>query len=389
MPKSERQTSLIDWLDDKHDEMVALLAETVNIDSGTYNKAGVDAVGKVLVDHLEAHGVPCERIADERFGDCFRAVVPDGGEGGRNRHVLLLGHRDTVFPDGTVAERPFRIDGDRAYGPGVVDMKGGLVLNTFVLEAFAATGGAPMPLRGLYTSDEEITSPSSRPVIEAEARNALAVFNSEPARESGNVVGGRKGAWFFAFEVTGKAAHSGSRHQAGVSAIEEICRKVQKLHALTDYESGTTVNVGLIQGGTTVNTVAPLAMAEVDLRFKNFELYDAAKAKIMEILDETHLAGTTMRITRGGEFLPVVGTPESKALFNAYKEAATEVGFDVDVEDTGGCSDAGFTSAVGAPTLCGTGPMGGKGHSPEEYCRIDTLVPRGKALALAVLRAAG
>ena len=171
--------------------------------------------------------------------------------------MLLLGHRDTVFPKGTAAERPFRVENGRAYGPGVADMKAGLVMNAFVLEAFARAGGAARPLVALFTSDEEIASPASRPTIEAAARGARAVFNAEPGRTSGNIVSGRKGAMFLTIEVTGKPAHSGSAHDQGVSAIEELCRKVQALHALTDYATGTTVNVGLIEGGQSVNTVAP------------------------------------------------------------------------------------------------------------------------------------
>jgi hypothetical protein len=253
----EAKTTILEHLGRQHQAMVALLAELVNIDSGSYNKRGVDAVGGRLRAWLEAAGLSCEIFPHETFGDCMAARLP--ATGGGNRPIILMGHRDTVFPDGTAAQRPFRIDGDQAFGPGVADMKAGLVMNTFVLEAFRRFG-APCPMTGLYTSDEEIASPSSRPVIEAEATDARAVFNAEPGRPSGNLVSRRKGAAFIEFEVTGKAAHSGAAHAQGVSAIEALARKVQRLHRLTDYDLGTTVNVGLVQGGTAVNTVAARAL---------------------------------------------------------------------------------------------------------------------------------
>lgn len=385
---NDNTAALLGWLDGQRDAMVALLRDIVNIDSGTYNKAGVDRVGAVLRAHLEAGGAACEVIPHERFGDGVRAAA--GGDGARlgDGHVLLLGHRDTVFPDGTVARRPFRTDGERAYGPGVVDMKAGLVVNTFLLEGFARFSGAPRPLIGLYTGDEEIASPSGRPVIEAHARGARAVFNAEPARPNGSLVTGRKGATFLKVEVTGKAAHSGGAHAKGISAIEELCRKVVALHALTDYESGSTVNVGLIDGGSSVNTVAPYAHAEVDVRYVTLATMEGILARAREVLAATHLPGTTTRVTGQASFLPLVETPAGRELFELYAGCAAEVGFEVAGEFTGGSADSGFTSAVGAPTLCGTGPVGGLAHSDDEYCELATLVPRAKALALAISRLA-
>jgi hypothetical protein len=196
----EAKTDIVEYLGRQHQAMVALLADLVNIDSGSYNKRGVDAVGERLRAHLEDAGIVCETIPNATYGDCMAARLSGSGDG---RPIVLMGHRDTVFPDGTVAQRPFRIDGNQAFGPGVADMKAGLVMNTFVLEALHHFG-CPCPLTGLYTSDEEIASPSSRPVIEAEAKGARAVFNSEPGRPSGNLVSRRKGAAFIELEVTGR-----------------------------------------------------------------------------------------------------------------------------------------------------------------------------------------
>ncbi len=389
MAANGAEREILSWLDGQREAMTELLREVVNIDSGSYNKAGVDAVGAVFERHLAERGIPTERVPHGTYGDCIRALVPASGPGAGNRHVVLMGHRDTVFPDGTVAERPFRIEGDMAYGPGVADMKAGLVMNTFIAEAFKKFGGARNPIVVLYTSDEEIASPGSRPVIEREAQNARAVFNAEPGRPSGNVVTGRKGAWFFKFEIIGKAAHSGGRPEQGISAIEELARKIQRLHALTDFGTGTTVNVGLIEGGASVNTVAPWARAQVDVRFVTEADRVDVEKKIEAILAETHLPGTTTTILEGRQFLPLNQTPESKSVFDLYTACAAEAGLKVEGEFTGGSADSGFTSAVGAPTVCSTGPVGGDAHSPAEWLRLDTMVPRAKAVALSILRLEG
>jgi glutamate carboxypeptidase len=262
-------------------------------------------------------------------------------------------------------------------------------MNAFVLEAFARVGGGMRPLVGLFTSDEEIASPASRPVIEATARGARAVFNAEPGRAAGpggNVVSGRKGAMFLTVEVTGIPAHSGGAHDKGASAIEELCRKVTALHALTDYESGTTVNVGLIEGGVSINTVAPWAKARVDVRFKTLAAMVAAEVAVQKILETVHLTGTTTRQASRAAFLPLEQTPANLALFEHYVACAAELSLTVGGEYTGGSADSGYTSALGAPTLCGTGPIGAKAHTPDEVCELDTIPLRAKALALAIMR---
>jgi glutamate carboxypeptidase len=381
----EAKTAILEHLGRQHQAMVALLAELVNIDSGSYNKRGVDAVGGRLRAWLETAGISCEVFPHETFGDCMAARLP--ATGGGNRPIILMGHRDTVFPDGTAAQRPFRIDGDQAFGPGVADMKAGLVMNTFVLEAFRRFG-APCPLTGLYTSDEEIASPSSRPVIEAEATDARAVFNAEPGRPSGNLVSRRKGAAFIEFEVTGKAAHSGAAHAQGVSAIEALARKIQRLHRLTDYDLGTTVNVGLVQGGTAVNTVAARATAAVDVRFPTLNIMEKVLGEVRDICRCCELPGSEGRIVREGNFLPLEQDEKSRELLDLYSRSAAGLGFQAAGEATGGSADSGFTAALGTPTLCGTGPVGGNAHRDDEWCRIDTIVPRAQALALTILEVA-
>ncbi|HEY8566317.1 MAG TPA: M20 family metallopeptidase [Beijerinckiaceae bacterium] len=372
------------WLADQQGAMLALLEELVNIDSGSYDKPGVDAVAARLKRFFEEEGIPARLEPKDTYGDVLKAEV--AGSGGGNKPIVLMGHRDTVFPKGEVARRPFRIENGRATGPGVCDMKAGLVMNAFVLAAYHRHGGAPAPLVGLFTSDEEIGSPACRPVIEETARHARAVFNSEPGRPSGNVVTGRKGGVFMALTVRGKAAHSGGNFEQGISAIGELAQKIAKLHAITDLARGTTVNVGLIRGGQSVNTVAPLAEGEVDLRYVTPADRTAAMAEIERIVAESTVPGATADLVIKGEFHPLVQDEASKALYDTYRAAAGTVGLAIEGEFAGGCADSGFTASVGCPTICAVGPVGGKAHSPEEYMEVDSFVPRAQALALAIAR---
>lgn len=387
------ESQITAWLATQQDAMIALLREIVDIDSGSYNKPGIDAVGEAVRRFLASHGIPVETIPQSKHGDCLRAVVaPDGAEAGPSRqsnlggNIVVMGHRDTVFPDGEVARRPFTIQDGIAHGPGVADMKAGLVMNCFVLAAFAKFGGVPAPLVGLFTGDEEIGSPEGRAVIEAEARHARAVFNSEPGRVSGNVVTGRKGGVFMRMRITGKAAHSGGNFTDGISAIEELARKIQAIHALTDLSRGITLNVGLVRGGQSVNTVAPWAEGEIDLRYVRPADRDDVVASISRIVEQSFVPGTKAELTIAGEFLPMTQSESAKKLFGLYVTAAADSGFATAGEFTGGCADSGFTAGVGAPTICAVGPVGGKAHTPDEFLRLDSLVARAQACARAILR---
>lgn len=379
-------SALLAWLDDQRPAMTALLSNIVNTDSGSYDHAGVDKVGEIIKAHLEERGMATQLIERPDASFCLTSTIEAKHDDPANNHILLMGHRDTVFPKGEVAKRPFHVEGDRAFGPGVADMKCGLVMNTFVAEAFHRFGGNRHPIVVLYTSDEEIGSPSSSAVIEEQAKDARAVFNSEPGRPSGNIVTGRKGALFMTLEVTGLAAHSGSAHDKGRSAIEAICRKVQALHALTDYDDGRTVNIGLIEGGQSANTVAPLAKATIDIRYKSMTQLADIETTVQEIIDHVEIDGTSSKVTRRTRFPPLEQTSANEALFKHYVAASSGQGLAVEGEYSGGAADSGFTSALGVPTICAVGPMGEKGHQPDEAAHLETFVPRAKAMAATILR---
>jgi glutamate carboxypeptidase len=381
---SARERQVLDWLASQEDAMQVLLAELVNIDSGSRNKAGVDRAGQAIRAFLTRHDIQHEVIPNETFGDAVRATVGTPGV----RNILLMGHRDTVFPDGETGRRPFKREGGRGYGPGVTDMKAGLVMNSFVAAALQKFGGAPAPVVVLYTADEEIGSPSSRGLIEAEARRAALALNAEPGRPNNAVVTGRKAGIFMRFRVMGKAAHAGANFDQGRSAIAEIAHKIVALHALTDL-SRITVNVGIVGGGQTVNTIAPEAHGEVEFRYVAPKDRDATLAKIESIMAHATVPGTSASFEIYAEFLALVQTDESKRLFDHYVECGRALGQEVTGVTTGGCSDAGFSAGAGAPTVCATGPIGGRAHSPDEFVELSSMVPRAQLLALAILRGAG
>lgn len=371
------------WLEPKKEAMIALLREIVDIDSNTYDKTGVDRVGVHLRHWFESAGIACSTTPCEVRGNALHARVL-GGTG--NAPALLMGHMDTVFPTGEVARRPFRIDGARGTGPGCADMKAGLVMNAFVLRAFAETGGAPVTLHALFTGDEEIGSPASRSIIEAAAREACAVFNSEPGRVSGNIVDGRRGGTFFRATITGRAAHAGLNPAGGRSAIHELARKIVAWQALNDEVHDISVNVGLVSGGQSVNTVAPNAVAEIDLRFTDPDDGPRLARDIARIARDCAEDGVTGEIETLGSFSPMAQNEGSASLTARYLQAAAELGQTTQAEFTRSCADSGVASATGTPTVCALGPVGGKAHSPDEYVELDTLVPRAQALALAIAR---
>jgi glutamate carboxypeptidase len=377
--RAELTDKVVAWLAPRADEMEALLHRLVDIDSSSFDKAGTDAVGVAIAELLTSEGIAVSVTPKTKFGDIYRAELP----GRQNGHVLLLGHRDTVFAKGTVLTRPYSRAGDLAYGPGVADMKGGLVANIFTLRALNAVGGLPFPVVALFTADEEIGSLDSRADIEAAAQGARAVLNTEPGRVSGNVVTGRKGGGSFHIQVTGRAAHAGVNHADGASAIEALSRKITKLHALTDYAAGITTNVGLIKGGNNHNTVAPWAEAELDLRVITLEQRAQVVRAIEDIVRAEDVPGTSAELIPHSVRLPME-EKHSAALFALYQTAAAQVGFAAGGEFTGGNADSGFTASMGIPTLCGLGPVGGKVHTDDEFCRLETLLPRTQALAATI-----
>jgi len=330
-------------------------------------------------------GLEVTRLPQAEMGDHLVARVGPR----RDRSVLVVGHLDTVFPAGTVASYPFRVEGDIVRGPGVLDMKGGLAGLLLALEALREAARPIWDRADLsifLNSDEENGSPTSGALIEAEARAARAALVLEPAaRPGGEYITQRKGMWHLRARVAGRAAHAGAAPEKGISAIEDLARKVVRLHALTGARDGITVNVGVIQGGTRMNVVAEQASAEIDLRAHTLEDAEAVLPEALRILETPELSGTRTEVQVQNLFPPMPRTPASKALFEMARECAARIGLAIGEGSTGAGSDANRTAPL-TPTLDGLGAIGDGSHSLSEHIRLRETVNRVKVLALFLAR---
>ncbi len=356
-------------------EAAALLAginRWTAIESKTDELAGIAAMMAEAEREFRAAGLVTERIPGrDGFGDHFRARAAWGGDG---PGVLVLCHLDTVHPAGTLEVNPIRTEGDRAHGPGIYDMKGCVYIAMTAAATLIETGReTPLPLRFLVVSDEEVGSPTSRPLIEAEADNAKYVLVVEPARDGGKVVTSRKGSARMTLTAHGRAAHSGLRHQDGESAILEVARQIADLEAMTEYESGVTVNVGTVSGGTGVNVVPDRCTAEIDLRMTEPEDGEAAVARILAL--KPYNPAITLEVSGGINRPPYRKSNAIAALFEHARALAAELGIDLIDTFTGGGSDGNFTAARAA-TLDGLGVDGHGAHTLDEHLLISSLAPR-------------
>ncbi len=355
-------------------DILAGIREWVEIESPTTEPAAVNRMMDLVQRQMEEIGAQVERIPGrDGFGDHLRARSPWGGEG---PGVLVLSHLDTVHPLGTLETRlPFRVEGDRAYGPGIADMKGGAWLAVNALRHLVGQGErAPLPVTYLFTSDEEVGSDTSQALIEHEARKARYVLVMEPGRNGGSVVTARKGAGRFALRVTGRPAHSGSAHDLGRSALKEMAHQVLALEAMTDYERGITVNVGVVNGGTRPNVVPGQAVAELDLRVSTLQSAEEMVERILALKPVG--PDVTVEVSGGMNRYPYTKSPGIDALYQHARRLAAEYDFALPETATGGCSDGNFAVAAGAPTLDALGADGAEAHTYGEHIYIDKLIPR-------------
>lgn len=346
----------------------------VEIESPTTDAAAVNRMADRVEAESRAFGAIVDRLPGrDGFGDHLRVAVPWGGQ---DRGILVLSHLDTVHPIGMLASTlPFRIEGDFAYGPGISDMKGGAYLALAAMRHLISRGeSTPLPIRHLYLSDEEVGSPTSRELIEEEAQRARYVLVTEPARDGGRCVTARKGSARFTIRVRGRAAHAGSRHQEGRSAIRELCRHVLNLEEMTDYELGLTVNVGVLQGGTRSNVVPYEAEAAVDMRVPSPAVAEEAVARVLGL--KPYNPDVSVEVAGGLNRPPYEKSAEIAALFERARALAAEFGLDLQDTKTGGNSDGNLTARF-APTLDGLGVDGmGSSHSHHERLRISTIASR-------------
>ena len=362
------------------EEMLDHLRQMVEIESPSTDKAAVDRLGRWVAEQARRAGAAVEVVPSTRWGDHLLARW-GAGEGG----FLLLCHLDTVWPTGTLEARPWRVEGDRAYGPGAYDDKGSAVVILWALAGLRQLGLAPArPVTVLFNSDEETGSRSSRSLIEAEAKRAAVVFCVEPARPSGALKVWRKGTGQYVITAFGRAAHAGADHEQGINAIEELAHQVLRLQGMTDYSAGTTVNVGWMQGGTRTNVVPDRAQIRVDLRVRT-AAEGARMAAAIGALQPV-LPGARLEIKGGLSRPPMEESPLTLGPFRRAQEIGAELGLNLTAEGTGGASDANFTAALGVPTLDGLGPVGDGAHSVDEYVLIPSLPERAALMAALLSR---
>ncbi len=375
------------------DEYLRDLARIVSIDSHSSDKAGVNAVGAIVRGWLEAAGGTVETFPQTERGDHIRATwhgAPDAPT------IVLVGHIDTVFPAGTVAERPFTIHASdaRATGPGVSDMKSGVLAGIYALRILRHLG-VPLPtVKYVINTDEEVGSGTSRALIEETARGADAALVLEPGRMVGPgcVVTTRKGGGMYTLRVKGRAAHAGADPWSGRSAILELAHKTIALHALTNLgergpgAGGVSVNVGVVRGGMAGNVIAPEATAQIDVRVPTAADAERIDAAFRRIAATATVPDTTATLTGGINRPPM----EATAAQGNVLAIADEIlgGYDIPTEaiGTGGGSDGNFTAAIGIPTLDALGPMGGGAHSPDEYLDLSSLPERIALVAALIAR---
>lgn len=358
------------------DQLIRDLLAWCALESPSNDPAATTRMAQMAAGHLAAAGAAVEIIPGQVNGSMVQATWA-GGDG---KPLLLLAHHDTVHPIGSLARNPPRVEDGRVYGPGSYDMKGGALLAAAALAAIRSLGRPlPRPVILLSTADEELSSTDSRPLIEALARQAEAVLVLEPAFYGGELKTARKGVGTFTIRALGRASHAGGAHELGINAIVELAHQIQTLTALTDYARGITISVGLIQGGSAVNTVPAAAEMQVDARV--WRLEDAAWVNQQVYALRPHLPGASLQISGGVERPPMERLPGTVRLFELARRLGQEIGLDLVERAVGGASDGNFTAALGIPTLDGLGVCGDGAHTDEEYVLIGQLAPRAAVLA--------
>jgi len=348
----------------------------VEIETPTEAPAQVNKLATMVADGYRDLPVTIERIPGH--SGCGDHLVVRSSWGQDRPGIVVLSHLDTVHPMGFIERLPFRIEGDCAFGPGIYDMKGGAYLAYHAFAQLCATAGrSPLGVTQLYVSDEEIGSPTSRALIEAEGRKAKYVLVTEPARDGGKIVTGRKGVARFEIFVRGVAAHAGTRPEDGRSAIRELANIIQTLEAMNDLKRGVTVNVGVIKGGTRPNVIAEEAYAEVDMRVPSIADSDELVPKILNLKSRTE--GVSVKVSGELNRPPYEKGNAGAALYEHARSLAEEIGFDLVDTSTGGGSDGNFTAPHTA-TLDGLGVDGKGAHTNYEQMYISSIEPRARLL---------
>ncbi len=360
-------------------EPVQLLKKYVNAASGSYDKADVDAFADLVQADFESLGMKVERNDHPEFGP---TLVARYGQG--TKQIMLMGHMDTVFPHDEC--QPFRIEGEKAYGSGVSDMKGGIVVMYSALKKLLPELDTnQFSIAAVLNPDEEIGSSTSYKIIEEEAAKSIAALSFEPRHPGGGLVCERKGVIAFSMRCTGIRGHAGAAYKTSVSAIQELANKIVALYTLRDDDQEISINIGSIEGGTGDNIVAGEAMARGEIRYYDQALQSVLMQKMQQICDEPGLEGSTTTLKFGASHPALKGTPQSFALAEKAKAIGKELGQELKLERSGGASDIAFAGQSGTPVLDGLGLLGSSAHTVDEYACLDQF-PFGIELAYRLMK---
>jgi glutamate carboxypeptidase len=370
---------MLRWLRERESAMTRLLGRFVRAESPSFDKAAVDRFGRLVAGEWRRRGARVSLLRQRERGDHVRAELGPRGGSARGQ-ILVLGHLDTVYEVGTIQRMVFRLARGRAWGPGAFDMKGGLVIALFAVDALAAAGCRPEKrIVFLWTSDEEIGSGTSRTVVEREARRSDAVLVPEPASGlNGRLKTARKGVGEIELIATGRAAHAGLNPEQGVNAIEELALQIARVSRWNQPRRGVTVSAGVIEGGTRTNVIPERARAMVDVRAANTQGMHALERKFRAL--RPILPGAKIE-ARGGFNRPPMERKVTAALYAKARAVAREIGLNLGEDFAGGGSDGNFTAALGIPTLDGLGAVGEGAHSSNENIVLRALPERAALLA--------
>lgn len=373
------------FVDENREEIISLWKEIVNIESYTNCKESVNKLADRLKCEFEKEGLDCDLIDAGNNGSTLIGTL---GSNRNKKPIIFSGHMDTVFEIGTFGENPFKIMEGKAYGPGVLDMKGGIVISLYVIKALNKIGYKDRPIKIVFSGDEEIGHKDSNggDIILKEAKGGLCAFNMETGLVDNSLCVGRKGRIGCNINVKGVETHAGNDFEGGRNAIEEMANKILQIQKLTNLEVGTTASVSIIKGGRVSNSIPEDCSIEVDLRFEKVEEMENVKKRIQEICEDTYIEGTSTHVDFISEMMPFETTEDVMKFHKFVNTVSKENGFgEINSKRLGGSSDASYLTIANVPAICSFGVKGEWNHTSREYALVDSMFERVNLISTIVL----
>lgn len=373
------------YLESKKEEIYRDFARLVECESNSRDLAGVSKAAQIIKEMFEEENFKCELVEMPPNGPSFVGILGEDREG---EPILLSGHLDTIIKKGAYEEPVFRIEGERAFGPGVLDMKGGIIIALYAVKALNELHYQKRPIKILFSGDEELCHANSKcaEFFTEAARGAKCAFNMETGLLSNALCYGRKGRIEASITVQGRQAHSGNDFEKGINAISEMAEKVIRIQKLTDLEKETTVTCSVIRGGDIANAVPGECQLTVDCRFTNYDEMKRFKEDLVRICETSYVPGTTAKLAYTSEFAPFATNEEGMRFWEYVRDTAAKYELpEVKGTRLGGSSDAAYIQLAGVPVLCSMGIQGEGNHTMQEYARLDSMIPRAMLISAAIL----